>query len=312
MMSSTDFTRFLVRRLKSESPIVFFWRLVRFFYIFICYLLTRKEVTKGIYTINGSKMYLSPSDKGISSDLARSSVREPYMTTYLKNILYEGDIVVDIGANIGYYALLESRLVGASGHIYAIEPVLSNLGLLNSNIGLNGYTNISTYQYAIGSRLEEAEMFISDMCNMSTLKRSNFRTYTKVVKVPVTTLDKFLLGKKYPNLVRMDVEGFEYEVVEGALETLSTDKPLKIYMELHFDILRERSRDLLSRLKYFGFEVGMVSFEPHPLAKNKSLLRFLDTRIGLKTGYSDLTIKDLLDSKFTSGQVEDVEVLFIR
>lgn len=313
MMPAKDFLQFLSRRAKADPPIVFFWRMVRFLYLFICVITTRKKpFAAGVYQINGSKMYLNPSDKGISADLAQAGIREPFMTMRMQGILKEGDIVVDIGANIGYYALLECRGVGENGHVYAIEPVPENYDLLSTNIQLNGYSNIIAHRYALGDHIGEMDMHISSMCNMSTLKKSEYRSYSDVIKVPMTTLDSYLLGKAYPDLIRMDTEGFEYEIIVGAKETLSKDKPLKIYMELHFDILRDKAWLLLYQLERYGFHVNTVSFEPHPASRNFKLLSYLDGKVGLVTGYSTLTIDDLMQERFINGQIEDIEVLFER
>ena len=89
--------------------------------------------------INGSRMYLDPTDKGLSIDLLVDGIREPYITEVTKRELKQGQTVVDIGANIGYYALLEARQVGPTGRVYAIEPVPENFATLNKNVRLNQY-----------------------------------------------------------------------------------------------------------------------------------------------------------------------------
>jgi protein-L-isoaspartate O-methyltransferase len=81
-------------------------------------------------------MYLRIRDKGVSRQLALVGVREKFSTETLQGELREGDCVVDIGANIGYYALMEARLVGSYGKVYAIEPVSYNFQLLENNIQL--------------------------------------------------------------------------------------------------------------------------------------------------------------------------------
>src|SRR3989344_8248708 len=89
--------------------------------------------------IHGNKMYLNLQDKGISKDLAINKTREELQTELVMNKVKEGMHVLDLGANIGYYALIEASLVGPKGKVYAIEPSQSNFDLLNKNIGLNQF-----------------------------------------------------------------------------------------------------------------------------------------------------------------------------
>ncbi len=78
--------------------------------------------------------------------------REPICTDFSNQsaFLKEGDVVLDIGANIGYYVLLEYQLIGKSGRIYAIEPVYNNFELLQKNLRLNNLKNVSAFQFAFG------------------------------------------------------------------------------------------------------------------------------------------------------------------
>ena len=119
--------------------------------LFACLILLNKRrlfsVTKNgkriIKEINGSKMYLDVEvDDGLCRFLAIANIREGYITETMKNELQNCTIVVDIGANIGYYALLEARMLGDKGRVYALEPVPHTIELLRANVELNNYSNI--------------------------------------------------------------------------------------------------------------------------------------------------------------------------
>lgn len=219
-----------------------------------------------IKDILGSKMYLDVADRGLSQDLILDGIREAHYVETVQKIVKEGDIVVDIGANIGYYALLESKIVGARGIIYAIEPVPENYDLLKKNIALNTYSNIESYRIAIGNKNGTEKMYVPPQRNLSAITSvSNFRKGEKSVEeieVSVMTLDELLKDKPYPNVIRMDVEGYEYQIVKGMKKTLGTRLPLTILMELHCGNLTvEQSRELLQLLKDNGFEITDVVFE---------------------------------------------------
>src|SRR3989344_4906353 len=92
------------------------------------YSILKSRTKNGIFTRNvqGSRMQLHLDDEGISADLALDGVREPMSTKTVKEEVKHGYTVIEIGANIGYYALMESGLVGNRGRIYAIEPSPNN------------------------------------------------------------------------------------------------------------------------------------------------------------------------------------------
>lgn len=196
--------------------------------------------------ILGSKMYLYIDDVGISQQLMKKGIREEAATKIVQEELKPGMVVLDIGANLGYYALLESRLVGEKGKVYAIEPVPDNIKLLKKSIEENGYTNIETFQLAMGNSEGEQELQLTsgtnwgtmmDMSNATEFYRNRLKKYaTDKITVPTTTVDKFVEehGIERLDFIRMDVEGFEIEVIEGMLKTLKSMPSMKLLVEFHY------------------------------------------------------------------------------
>jgi FkbM family methyltransferase len=215
--------------------------------------------------VNTCSMLLYPRKKGIHSELFHYRKREPMVTDFLThtNLLHEGDTVLDIGANIGYYALLESKLVGETGTIYACEPVYENFRLLCNNVMINKATNIKVNSFAFGSKNGKGEIFVTQRCNCCTLRRNSQTNIIDVQQVPITTVDTFLKGKQTPTLIRMDVEGYEYEILKGMTETLKEDMMLLI--EVH-TVLLSNLEDFLDILEHNGYCALLVVFEekvPH-------------------------------------------------
>jgi FkbM family methyltransferase len=241
----------------------------------INFQMDRRDISKLNYTpdqkfvikdILGSKMYLNIADRGLSKDLILNGIREAQYVETVQKIIKEGDVVIDIGANIGYYVMLESKLVGTKGVIYAIEPVPENYDLLNKNIALNGYSNVKTYRLALGNNNGMEQMYVPPERNLSVMTSvSNFQKGEKSVaeiEVKVMTLDEFLKDKPYPNVIRMDIEGYEYQIVKGMKKVLGTRLPLTILMELHCSNRPfEQSRELLKILKDNGFEITDAVYE---------------------------------------------------
>jgi len=209
-----------------------------------------------VVDINGSKMWLNLADKGICHELLLYRKREPISTDYLMNfgILKEGDVVLDIGANIGYYALIESRLVGNSGKVYAIEPVSRNFKTLKRNIKLNACKNVEIFRLAVGDKDGKSRIYVSDKSNLSAMERISGGDLVGVEDVDVVTVDSFLKDKPIPNLIRMDVEGYEYYIIKGMTKTLMENE--KILMELHPPLLpKEKLEEMIQILKEDNYKI---------------------------------------------------------
>ncbi|MFC1928297.1 FkbM family methyltransferase [Chloroflexota bacterium] len=163
---------------------------------------------------------------------------EPQCTKVVMEWLKEGMTVVDIGANVGYYALLEAKIVGDKGMVYAIEPAPNNLEGLGKNVTINSLSNVEIYPLAVGDKSGKGELYLSVSSNLhnmlGTIDKSGPRSsYTGVVEVETTTLDDFLKDKRQPDLVRMDVEGYEYFIIKGMQRTLNQNRNIRLYIEIH-------------------------------------------------------------------------------
>ncbi len=93
--------------------------------------------------VMGFKLHFDPKDRVMSHYLLEDRAWEPVETEALRQELRRGDVVVDVGANIGYYTILASRLVGEGGKVYAFEPEPDNFAMLQKNLKANGCTNVS-------------------------------------------------------------------------------------------------------------------------------------------------------------------------
>lgn len=249
---------------------------------FISISVTRRQIAHMLLSsdfmleINESKMILNINDKGLSKDLFIYGKREYLITDYLINsgVLKEGDVALDIGANIGYYALLESKLVGNSGKVYAIEPVSTNLELLQKNIKLNNRKNMQVFHLAIGDKNTSLKVYLHRNFNLCSVKKNQLVNYIGEETVDCLTVDSFLEGKDAPQLIRMDVEGYEYNILKGM--TLTVEKPVKILMEIHGSLMtKEESTEIFSMLRKNGFKVDFAAYDV-TCAVNKLALTLLE------------------------------------
>lgn len=149
---------------------------------------------------------------------------------FLLHFLRPKDIFFDIGANVGSYTLL------ASGHCktrtHSFEPVPSTFNLLQDNINLNSLNNlVNIYNSALGN--QESEIyFTNDLDSMNHVASEKEIQSGNVTKVKISTLDKYAL-EQCPLLMKIDVEGFETEVLNGGYETLKNKDLKAIIIELN-------------------------------------------------------------------------------
>jgi FkbM family methyltransferase len=182
----------------------------------------------------GHDMIVDKDDKGVSSELSIYGIHEPLMSVLISKTIREDDYVVDIGANIGYYVLIESSLLKQKGKIIAIEPNRRSFKLLKTNTA--NCNAVKTLQVAVGSKKETGVMLAYDALNLSRLatgKDAAGADLNQENTVEIMPLDELVSDEPHIDLIRMDIEGFEFEAINGMLKTLSNFRPRALFFELH-------------------------------------------------------------------------------
>ncbi len=183
-------------------------------------VLKRRFVARPIHDY---RMLLDLEDRGISRSLILFGTREVDHKIILEKVMRPGMTVFDIGANIGYYVLMELGLLGGRGRVVAIEPSPDNLRLLQRNLALNGYDGVEVVEGAV-SDTEDARVFhLSQQSNLGTFHPvGSGATHLSGDRIEVETRTVPGLARSYgaPDLIRMDVEGHEVEVLGGMLEAV--------------------------------------------------------------------------------------------
>ena len=158
-----------------------------------------------------------------------------------------GAVVYDVGANVGIYSLLAGSRVGFSGRVYAFEPLDRNLRYLRRHIILNKLENCTVVEKAVckevGTRLFSAAAGQSSMAKLSPDGEK---------LVPSTTLDSCVYGELHfrpPDIIKIDVEGAELEVLQGATRAISEFHPT-IFLEIHGTQQHADCRDFLLAKDY--------------------------------------------------------------
>lgn len=218
---------------------------------------------KLVKKIQGNLMLLDLSDEGINCELAATGVHEKNSTAQIKKEVKQGMVVLELGANVGYYALIEAKLVGPAGKIIAIEPSPINLLMLHTNVLLNNLEDrFEFFHKAIGNKNSIEKFYVSNRGNLSSfIKRDEGRFIhsIKEIDVEMQTLDSFL-GDRKIDYLRMDIEGFEWEALEGMLNLFSSTRaPKGMYIEVHSELLNHgghSAKTFLEKLQGFGYDVS--------------------------------------------------------
>jgi len=172
-------------------------------------------------------MYLNLDDPGISTTLGRGGTREKDFAKVLRDELRPGMTVLDIGANLGYYALMEAAIIGSQGRVYAVEPVPRNVQFLIENINLNHFEDrMEAFSLAISDRTGKQKIFLSKLSNLNTLfpgKETKQEMTGETINVEVRDIFSFCQGKRRVEIIRMDIEGAEVEVLQGLNDHFDKD-----------------------------------------------------------------------------------------
>lgn len=193
--------------------------------------------------------------------LKGSAYEEDFERALLTGIV-PGDVVWDVGANVGLYTRKFADLVGATGTVVAFEPSPQTYTTLKRNTG--DYANVRCEQIALSNFVGDADFHIAleENSPVSGLAQRSAIAVASVQSVKVMSADAFVAA--YPGLtptkIKIDVEGFEFEVLQGMTALLHTTRLSALFIEIHFSSLAERKlsdapRRMTDMLKAAGFAV---------------------------------------------------------
>lgn len=204
------------------------------------------------------KFYISEDDEGLSKQLEENGFREPHNSKGVYEFTNKEDVVLDIGANLGYFTLLSKN----AKKIIGIEPIPQAIPILKKNISINELDKKAEVKnMAVGKRKEQLFIEVNKSLNLSGIvSKKNSRTK----KIHSNNLTYFI--EKYDaNSLRMDVEGYEYHILLNKIP----GKVNKISLELHSTVLSKKQiKELMTYFEKEGFKVKRyISCFPKSLEK---------------------------------------------
>src|SRR5262249_44856357 len=156
---------------------------------------------------------------------------DPASVELLKRLTHQGSVVLDVGANVGIVTLPLARAVGPQGQVHAFEPHPEVRQRLKRNVALNNLSNVTICGDAVGAVPGPAPLYGNGTGNGGAASLAPGPTLGETFTVEVRTLDSYTADLPRVDLIKIDVEGADFAVLEGARETMRRWKPA-IYIEV--------------------------------------------------------------------------------
>jgi FkbM family methyltransferase len=218
---------------------------------------------------------------------------EPNLSKFISHRLASGSVFVDVGANVGYFALLASTLVGDKGRVIAVEASPKIYGLLQRNIQLNNSSNIRALNIAAGESTGTISVFSGGQNNIGSTNTIGTLGGEYEAEVSVMPLDEMISPDIWKNvrLIKIDVEGAELSVVRGMQRLLdSSNEDLELVIEINPSHLQEQGchpNEIISVLRKRGFFPYVLandySADYYLLGKHQVYAKIISTEIVERT-----------------------------
>jgi FkbM family methyltransferase len=231
----------------------------------------------------GGRMLVDPQTL-IGRVLAVSGEWEPHVTSAFRGRLAAGDVCVDVGAHIGYYTLLASRVVGPTGRVFALEPSERVFRTLCTNLELNASANVTALNVAAGEGAGPAVLYeapgpapLTSSLSARMLENPHGARAEEFIatEVRVVALDEVVPEDVFPRVrvVKIDVEGYEIEVLRGMENLLRRAGRIALFVETSPDWATEDPAGFLTEF------CGAHGFTPYVLPNDYSLEGYFPRRL---------------------------------
>jgi len=213
--------------------------------------------------IQGHIMFL---DKNDNLGLSINPVYGESDTEFVKKIIKKSDVVLDIGANIGYYTLIFAKLVGDSGKVFSFEPESENFKILKKNVEINGYNNVILEQKIVSNNDGISTLYVSEKAGSHRIYKSD--DYIQSFEIESISVDNYLEKNNINKIdfIKIDVEGAELNVLQGIQKILDSNEHIILFTEFSPNQIKScglEPTDMINFLLNNKFKIYFTQINKH-------------------------------------------------
>lgn len=208
-------------------------------------------------------------DQHVSKRLREEGIWEPYETQLVLDLLKPGHVMLDVGANLGYYTVIGSSLVGDTGKVFAFEPEPRNFNLLQENCVHNKAENVVLHSFALSDRDGPGAIYLNQN-NLGDHQIYDSGEGREVVEIELRRGGHLLKGLiEHVDLIKIDTQGAEFHVISGLLELIQDSLP-NIHLIVEFwpsglDRAGGSGHALLDLILPFELDMNIIDHLGHTL-----------------------------------------------
>lgn len=199
-------------------------------------------------------------------------------TNFLRGFIKAGQVCFDVGASFGWYTMLLGKLVGPTGHVHSFEPLPHTSDILQRNLSLNGFTNVTLNQVALNQTVGTRDLFLPDIGVSGSFRLHKYDKTYQTISCPTETLDAYCSDHEIDRVhfIKADIEGAEWPMLKGGTEVLNKSKPV-LFLEIQ-----------AHSTKLFGYDpvdlfdwLDKLGYSPHVVSEDGNLVLLDDYRYRL-------------------------------
>jgi len=224
-------------------------------------------------------IFISPQNGFIDKHIYLYGIYEPHILDLIAKYLKEGGVFIDIGANIGQHSLFAGSIVGNSGKVYSFEPIPYIYNQLLDSVKINHFENIITaHNTALGEKDGTETLYVETNNVGGSSIVGHHGIENKKISITIKKVDDILANVERINMIKIDVEGYEYEVLSGMQKTLARCNPIIILEfsgQLYFAKDKTRGEKIISLLENAGYDLyDIEDYMKKVTSKNEFLSAF--------------------------------------
>jgi FkbM family methyltransferase len=219
----------------------------------------RKKDTSSAFAVNDLRFALFPKDNAITSSIIEGWQYESYMFEFLykNHIKTSGKDIIDVGGNNGNFAVDFAHMVGDNGKVHSYEPQRLIYYQLCGNVFINGLDNVYCHNLAIGSCLDSVYIETPNYYEKGYVNFGNVKIAKSGEMVLQVPLDSFDNDYKDIVFIKIDVQGYELNVINGAINIINKHRPY-LFVEFEDDLLQDAGsseKELQEKIESLGYVV---------------------------------------------------------